>query len=1132
MTFFRTLRFARLIVVIVSLFLFYSCSDNKTLFETIDASHSGIEFNNLITESDSVNQLDNGNVYNGGGVGIGDFNNDSLPDIFFTGNLVDCRLYINEGNFRFRDVTSQAGVTGEGKWCRGVAVVDINNDGLDDIYVSATISSSAEKRKNILYINRGNGADGIPVFTDMAGEYGLDDDSHTTQAVFLDYDNDFDLDVYLVVNEINERDAPYVFRPLTTDGTGISTGRLYRNDYDNLKGHPVFTDVSRDAGIGTEGFGNQATVCDINEDGWKDIYVSNDYLSPDLLWINNHDGTFSEQLSHYFKHTSNSAMGNDAADINNDGLIDFVTLDMNPEDNYRKKMMLLPSSYQFYQNSERYGYNFQYTRNTLQVNQGPRILGNDSIGDPVFSEIAYLAGTEATDWSWCALLADFDNDGFRDLFVANGFPRDITDRDFGMFRSKAWLTTPKMDILKQVPEVKIYNYLFRNNGNLTFTNVSKRWGLQAPSFSNGAAYADLDNDGDADLVVNNINDKASLYRNNSAEINGAESHFLKVALRGDANNRKGLGAKVEVFYEGGKNQVWENNPFRGYLSTVETTAIFGLGRASAADSVTVTWPGGRQEKRNDVAAGSIVVFDYADAVAGKQSLRHTSPLFTDITYSSGIRYIDDETDFADFSIQKLIPHKLSEPGPQLAAGDMNGDGLDDFVAGGSAYHSAVLFFQKPGGKFIAKDLLGKNEASVKRSDDAGILIFDADGDGDNDLYIASGGYEYEAGSEAYADRLFINNGKGIFNEESDVLPANNESKGCVTAADYDGDGDPDLFVSGRVKPWSYPMPATSCIYRNDSGNGVIKFKDVTESAAPELKNMGMVCDAVFSDFSGDGKPDLVIAGEWMPLTFLQNVNGTFKNVTNVTNPGMLTGWWNTIAATDIDNDGDTDYVAGNLGLNSYYRSSSEHPAAIYAGDFDNDGTTDAFPSLWLMSSQADTVFREFPAFGRDDIVRQMISMRSRFQNYKSLAVATIDMLLAPEQFSKAYSLKATEFRSSVFINKGNGIFAANPLPLQAQYAPLRKIITGDFNSDGNADIIAATNDYGTEVLTGRYDALNGIFLAGDGHGGFKALRIAESGIYIPGNGRSVARLRDEDGKTLVAASQNRGPLKLFRLNAR
>ncbi|MCU0408242.1 MAG: VCBS repeat-containing protein [Bacteroidales bacterium] len=1130
MTFTRSLRFTGPAFALATLILVSSCSENKTLFEEIDPAYSGIEFNNLIIESDSVNQLDNGNVYNGGGVGIGDFNNDSLPDIFFTGNLVECRLYLNEGDLRFRDVTHEAGVTGEGRWCRGVAVVDINNDGLDDIYVSATISSSAERRRNILYINTGTGSDGIPRFTDMAREYRLADDSHTTQAAFFDYDNDGDLDVYLVVNEINERDAPYVFRPLSTDGTGISTGKLFRNDHDTLKGHPVYTDVSAEAGIGTEGFGNQATVCDINEDGWKDIYVSNDYLSPDLLWINNRDGSFSEQLSHFFKHTSNSAMGNDAADINNDGLIDFVTLDMNPEDNYRKKMMLLPSSYQFYQNSERFGYNFQYTRNTLQVNQGRRILGNDSIGDPVFSEIAYFAGIEATDWSWTSLLADFDNDGYRDLFIGNGFPRDITDRDFGMFRMKAWLTTPKMEILKQVPEVKIHNYLYRNNGNLTFTNVSQEWGLSEPTFSNGAAYADLDNDGDADLVVNNINDMASLYRNKTAETGGASSGFLKVALRGDAKNLKGLGAKVEVFHDGGKKQVWENNPYRGYLSTVETTALFGLGSSERADSVKVKWSDGRTGIRRDARAGSVLVFDHTDAVPGKQSLETRMPLFTDITYASGITHTDDETDFADFNIQKLIPHKFSEPGPRLAAGDINGDGLDDLVAGGSARQSAVLFFQKRDATFVPRELLSKDEAAGKVADDAGILLFDVENDGDNDIYIASGGYENEAGSEAYSDRLYINNGKGIFTEMSEALPVNRESKGCVAAADYDGDGDMDLFVSGRVKPWSYPMPVTSCIYRNDSGKGVLKFTDVTDSAAPELKNIGMVCDVLFSDFTGDGKPDLVLAGEWMPLTFLENVNGSFKNVTSVTNPGLQAGWWNSLAEADFDKDGDTDYVAGNLGLNSYYRTSEAYPAAIYAGDFDNDGTIDAFPSLWLKTSQADTVFREYPAFGRDDIVKQMISMRSRFQNYKSLAVATIEKLLPPEQFSKAYILKATEFRSSLFINQGNGTFRTVPLPLQAQLSPLRDIITGDFNGDGNTDILAATNEFGTEVLTGRYDALNGLLLAGDGKGEFRALTIAESGIYIPGNGRSVVSLKSATGKLLAAASQNRGPLKLFRLN--
>jgi hypothetical protein len=1134
MTFYPCFDRAKQAALICIVFLIISCKETQSRFEQIKASHTGIHFVNRIIENDSINQLDNGNVFNGGGVGIGDFNNDGLEDIYFTGNLTSSKLYLNNGKFKFKDVTEEACVTGEGKWCRGVAVADINNDGWLDIYVSATIWKNPEKRKNILYVNQGSDKGNIPHFKEMASEYGLDDNSHTTQAAFFDYDNDGDLDVYLTVNEINDRNSPYVFRPVVTDGSNSSTGRLYRNDWNNKLKHPVFSDVSKEAGIGTEGYGNQASITDINNDGWKDIYVSNDYLSNDLLWINNKNGTFSNRLSSSFKHGSNSAMGNDAGDINNDGLMDFITLDMNPEDNYRKKMMLPPASYQFFQNTEQYGYEYQYIRNTLQLNLGPQPQDNDSTCLPVFGDIAYFAGVEATDWSWTPLLTDFDNDGYKDLFIANGFPRDITDRDFGMFRSKAWLSTPKADILKQVPEVKIHNYIFRNNTDLTFSDESVNWGFSAPTFSNGAAYADLDNDGDLDLVINNINDEASVYRNNSRELAPEKSHFLQVRLHGDSLNINGLGTYVEIYYNG-KKQLWENAPFRGYLSTVDTRAHFGLGNTSSVDSMLIKWQTGKKQLFKSIAADQLITVNEYNATVNDfspSSIAKVKSTFKEINSSAGINYIDKEEDFADFNIQKLLPHKFSEYGPALASADIDGDGLDDLIAGGSSKNSARIFLQQKNGTFLQKSLLPDNKLSSKKEDDMGILLFDADGDGDEDLYISSGGYESENGSSVYSDHFYINDGMGNFTENSVGLPENLSSKACVRAADIDKDGDLDLFISGRVDPWNYPKAVSSFVYRNDSKNGKIKFTDITKEAASALVNIGMVCDALFSDFNNDGWCDLILAGEWMPITFLENEKGIFRNITENTGLSSNTGWWNSIAAADFDSDGDIDYAVGNLGLNSYFRASPKYPVSIISADFDNNGSYDAFPSLYIVSSQQDTTKRNFPANGRDDIIKQMIKMRGKFQNYKSYAIATVDQLFTEKQLEGALKLKATDFSSSYIRNDGNNKFTKSPLPSLAQISAINGMVADDFDGDGITDILINSNDFGTDVLVGRYDAMNGLLLKGKGNGEFDPQSISSSGIFIPGNGKGLIKLRGGKENFLVAAAQNRGPLKIFELNSK
>jgi hypothetical protein len=1109
-----------------------SCRQKDTLFEKISSTRTRIHFNNQIVENDSINQLDIENVYNGGGTGFGDFNKDGLQDVFLTGNLVPCKLYLNKGDFQFKDVTEEAGVDGEGRWCRGVAIIDINNDGWQDIYISVTLRKKPSERKNLLYINQGLNKKNIPYFKEEAAEYGLDDDSHTTQGVFFDYDNDGDLDVYLVVNEINERISPYLFHPILKNSSNPSTGKLLRNDWcDSLK-HPQFKDVSGIAGIQTEGYGHAASITDINNDGWMDIYVSNDFLTNDLLWINNHDGTFTDQLTTYFKHTSANSMGNDVGDINNDGLVDVITLDMNPEDNYRKKMMLSPNSYQMYQNTERYGYSYQYVRNTLQLNQGQRVGPNDSLGLPVFSEIGYYAGITATDWSWTPMLADFDNDGYRDLIVSNGFPRDITDHDFAMFRNKAYLVASKNQILKQIPEVRLHKYAFRNNADLTFTDVSHDWGLSATTFSNGSAYADLDNDGDLDLIMNNINDEASVYMNTSRENDKESSHYLKIRLKGDDSNSQGVGTWVEIYYDKGKKQVWENNPFRGYLSTIEDYAHFGLRNITTIDSVIIKWQNGKIQVLQNLAADQVIIADIADAdpyVAIPADIKAKNPLFTDVTDSLDIQYVQAETDFVDFNIQKLIPHKFSEYGPGVASADIDGNGLDDIICGGSSHNSARLFLQQKDGSFIQKSLLPEALSNIKSWDDTGILLFDADNDGDQDLYISSGGFENESNTKAYQDHFYINDGRGRFTENIEAIPRNYGSKFCVRAADYDKDGDLDLFIAGRVDPWNYPKPVSSYIFRNDTKSGKVKFTDVTKEVAGELLNIGLVCDALFTDFDNDGWLDLILAGEWMPVTMLKNVSGVFSNVTSLTGISNRLGWWNSISAGDFDNDGDIDYIFGNLGLNSFYKASEKYPVAIYAGDFDNNGSYDAFPSIYLTTSQKDSTIKQYPVHTRDDAVKQMISMRSKFQNYRSYAIATIDQLFTEEQLKNSLSLKADYFSSSLCRNDGNTRFTLIPLPVQAQISMLNGMTVEDFDGDGNLDVLINGNDYGTEVSVGRYDAMNGLLLKGDGKGDFMPQTIIQSGIYIPGNGKGMVKLKSAGDRYLVAAGQNRGPLKVFQL---
>ncbi len=1111
-------------------FIFSACK-SKTLFIQQPSSATGIRFINKIVENDSINPIDLTNIYNGGGVGVGDFNNDGLQDLYFTGNLVANQLYLNKGDFEFRDVTEEAGVDGEGNWSRGVAVVDINGDGWQDLYVCASMLKDPMKRQNLLYVNQGASDNGVPKFQEKAAEYGLNDTTHSTMAAFFDYDNDSDLDVYIVVNELVKGDNPSTFRPRLVNGQHPSTGRLYRNDWNDSLKHGVYTNISKEAGITIEGYGHGASIADFNKDGWKDIFVTNDFNSTDLLYINKGDGTFADKANTYFKHTSANGMGQDVIDINNDGLSDVVEVDMNPEDNYRKKKMLGANSYQMYQNSDYYGYQYQYVRNSLQLNQGPRVNGGDSIGDPIFSDVGFFSGIAETDWSWTPVVQDFDNDGHRDIIVTNGYPKDITDRDFVAFRKESFQIASKEFTLQQVPQVKLHNYAFKNRGDITFADVTEDWGITLPTFSNGAVYADLDNDGDLDLVINNINDEALVYENGSAAKKDPAQHFLNVQLLGDAFNRNGLGAWVELYYNN-RQQAYEQYPYRGYLSTVQLNPHFGLGNTSKIDSLIIKWPNGKKQVLQNVPVDQTIKADIKNAQTAytwQQPQLATTAWFSDVTNRMGIDYKHQEKDFIDFNIQKLLPHKFSEYGPALAVGDIDGNGLDDIICGGSANYSPIALLQQQGDTFKQQVILPGTDSYNKQTDDMGITLFDADGDGDLDLYTARGGYENGPGTDVYADQILKNNGKGIFQIDSLALPKNYTSKSCVRTADYDKDGDLDLFIAGRVAPWNYPKPVSSFIYRNDSKGGKIQFTDVSAAVAKPLDQIGLVCDAVWTDFDGDGWQDLLVTGEWMPVTFLKNNKGVFSKLAGTEMITDKKGWWTSIMPGDFDNDGDMDYVAGNLGLNTFYKASEKHPVSIYAGDFDKNGSYDAIPTLFLPTSQEDTQRREYPAQVRDDLAKQMISFRVKYQNYTSFATATFSDMFKPEELKEALVLKANYFQSSYIKNEGNGKFSMAPLPLNAQFSCLNGMVSDDFDGDGNLDVLVVGNDYGTEVSVGRYDACNGLLLKGNGKGGFAPLSILQSGWFVPGNAKALVKLRSSNGKYLVAASQNRDKLKVFEL---
>ncbi|MFN4144217.1 MAG: VCBS repeat-containing protein [Runella sp.] len=1132
-------------------FIFVGCNNQQPLFELLTPETTGLHFKNTITEGDTVNILDAEFVYNGAGVAIGDLNGDGLQDIYLTANQVENKLFINrseKGTIRFEDVTEIATTKKHslGEWSSGTTILDLNQDGRLDIYVSNTFSPTAALRRNLLFINQGNDSDGVPRFREMATEYGLDNGSHSSHTVFFDYDRDGDLDAFIGVNQIDKQ-YPNIFTTLITDGTDPNRDILLRNDWNSQLGHPVFTDVSLKAGIVYDGYSHSTTIMDFNDDGWPDIYVGNDYKSNDIVYINNHNGTFSNRVGDVLKHLSLSAMGSDAADINNDGRLDLITCEMLPAYNKRKKQLMMANNYQDYLFNEQYGYQYQYIRNTLQLNRGI----SPETGLSVFSDISFLAEVQETDWSWSPLLADFDNDGLRDLFISNGFVKDVTDQDFASFRKDITTTLLSRDqIYNRIPEARFPSFMFKNKNGLQFEDVSKKWGITQPAFSNGAAYADFDNDGDLDLVVNNIDEDVFFYKNNLYENSSTDNpapNYLKIKLVGSPLNVLGFGAKVLVFAQN-ETKIAEQISARGYLSKCDDLIHFGLGEYASVDSLKVIWPDGKSQKLVGIKSNQTLTVEHKNASSEtqlSQKEQHT-PYLSEINPSKlGIDYINQENDFIDFNIQKTLPHKFSQYGPGAAVADLNGDGLDDFVLSGSGRKEGYLFIQKPNGTFT-KTQLNFKIGDQKKEEDLGLLLFDADNDGDNDLYVTFGSYQHPLNSPLYQDVLLLNDGKGRFQKDSLALPMMRSSKQCVRAIDFDHDGDLDLFVGSRVKAERYPEADRSFLLRNDTQTTntgkKVKFNDVTAQLCPPLATIGLVSDALWTDYDNDGWEDLLLAGQWMPLTFVKNQQGKFEvqtgqwafangvwkldtktQNTNQNSPVSALGWWNSLCGGDFDNDGDIDYIAGNFGQNIFFKCTLEQPLTIYGKDFDDNGRYDSFISCYFRDSLGTK--REYFYHSRDDMVKQLLLIRRKFGRYATFGEATADQVFTKEELEGATILKANWLYCSYLQNLGNGSFQLTALPIEAQFAPVYGMLPYDIDQDGLLDVLMVGNDYGMEVFQGRADAFYGLVLKNTGKE-FKALSFKESGFYVPRDARALTRLR-VGNKEVFMATQNRSHLKFF-----
>lgn len=1117
------------VIIIIILSFLISCSSDvneHALYQKLSAEETGINFANTITTSQSKNYQTDAFIYHGAGVAVGDINNDGLPDIFFPGNEVPSRLYLNKGEMQFEDITELSGIE-INMDATGVSMVDINSDGYLDIYVSVSgpPNSDPKDRRNLLFINNGDNT-----FAEAASEYNIDDPGFGIHAVFFDYNRNGYLDLFVLNNSdlIQLRPTPEQYERGEA-GRSVSNmevpdpygfDQLYRNNGDG-----TFTNVSEEAGMLKKiGYGLGVVVTDLNGNGWPDIYVSNDVTPNDVLYINNQDGTFTDRAADYLKHTSFSGMGIDIADFSNNGWPDILQTDMMSEDLKERKRTSGSITYNGSQELRQQGYFPHYNLNTLQLNKGL-----DHKGDLIFSEIALLAGVSYTEWSWSALFGDFDNDGFKDIFITNGYPKAVNDYDYlaGLYiaqqesRSAEELKQREFELLDNLYSHNVPNYIFRNNGftpdgdhSLRFTDKSEEWGFNEPGFSYGAAYADLNNDGRLDLVINNINSTAQIYQN--IGFDDIQPNYLQIKLQGEYPNNRGLGSKVTLKHNG-QNQYIYHTPYRGYMSTMDDRIHFGLGDAAVVDSLEIIWPDGRSQTLTDIDANQIITLNQENALENESVPKSiNTPLFKPLT-DFGLQYHHDEKTFVDFNVQPFLQFMFSRNGPVLAVGDVSGNGLDDVYIGGSSGFPGTLFIQQEVGSFV-KSVHSQTWQADKEFEDTSALFFDANGDGLLDLYVTSGGYHLSPASQLLQDRLYINHGDGRFIRDNRALPQMITSTATVKAGDFTGDGQLDLFVGGRFTPRNYPAPVRSYLLRNDGG----VFTDITDEVAPEFLDGGMITDATWIDYNDDGKLDLVTVGEWLPIQFYENNGNQLQNNTDLMGLPPTRGWWFSIEKADLNNNGKEDLIVGNLGLNFSYTTSEESKFGMYAADFSGNRITDL-----IFTKEIEGVEYPFHSFAK--IGREISSLTFQFKTFESFAGTPIRQVFTSNSINAALHFQTDTFASVILENEGNGNFSLKELPVMAQISPVNSILTHDFDGDGHLDLLLAGNLYHTEPTIPRADAGNGLLLKGDGQGHLKSVPIMESGFYAPLDVKNLALIKTATG-FMVLVANNSDSLQVYRVN--